>query len=185
MKIVIPLTAIAICLSAQAHAESDLEKGFAGAIKGCAEWVLNPASWANGPEPFISAVGLGDKMGLVESVAEPSRPPPTMRVANHYWRINSTPSVGYVLVVSDRLPMCHITGGGDADLQPVIESVLGSQSFAERWERIEDSSRGDMRPTSYRSRVNASFSIVIGRAASPGQRLDHVQVLATAFFERR
>ena len=86
-------------LSVPAQAEPSLERGFDGALRGCEEWLLNPASWADGPGPFIKAVGLGNEMGLVESVEEVNLPPKNMRRANHYWRINSTPTAGYVLVV--------------------------------------------------------------------------------------
>lgn len=172
----------ALCFATAAHAESDLEKGFSGALKGCEEWVLNPASWADGPAPFVASVGLGDKMGLVDRVEDAALPPPRFRRANHYWRINSTPGAGYILVVSDQLPICHITGGGDADLQPTVEAVLTSADFAGRWERVKQEPRGEMVSTEYRSRQEPRFSIVISRAKQPGQRLDRIQVLATATF---
>lgn len=170
----------ALALGNPANAQSDLEKGFSGALRGCEEWVLNPTSWAEGMDPFISAVGLGDQMGLVESVNEAALPPKELRVANHYWRINSTADSGYILVVSDQLPMCHITGGGGSDLQPVVASVLNGEEFQSRWEIVEDSSRGDMVSTLYRSREEPGFSMVVSRAKEPGQRLDRVQILASA-----
>jgi hypothetical protein len=171
------MAAVGLALAAPADAQSDLEKGFAGALRGCEEWVLNPSSWAEGPQPFISAVGLGNKMGLVESVDEAALPPEEMRVANHYWRINSTPDAGYILVVSDRLPMCHITGGGGSDLQPVIEAVLASSDFNSRWVKIKENMRGDMISTMYRSLRDPSFSIVRqprqGVGATAGSRPDY------------
>ncbi len=145
--------------------------------------MLNPASWSNGVTPFVSTVGLGDKMGLVDHVADVSLPPPSLRVANHYWRINSTKGAGYILVVSDQLPMCHITGGGDTDLQPVVSSVLASSAFTRRWKLIKESSTGDMATSEFQSLEDPKFSIVISRAKKPGERLDRVQVLATAVFE--
>src|SRR3546814_12652860 len=124
----------AFALSAPVHAQSDLEDGFAGALRGCEEWILDPASWARGSGPFVAAVGLGDKMGLVDSVDEASLPPKELLRGNHYWRINSTEKAGYVLVVSDQLPLCHITGGGDPDLQPIAEAGNASPEFATPWE---------------------------------------------------
>ncbi|WP_137679461.1 hypothetical protein [Aurantiacibacter suaedae] len=165
-----------------ANAQSDLEKGLAAALRGCEEWVLNPASWAEGLEPFLSAVGLGDQMGLVERVDEAALPPRELRAGNHYWRINSTVNAGYILVVSDQIPMCHITGGGGSDLQPVVETLLDSADFQSRWEEIEENSRGEMASTLYRSREDPAFSMVVSRANGPGQRLDRVQVLASAMF---
>src|SRR5690606_33007337 len=140
-------------------------------------------SWAEGIEPFVSTVGLGDQMGLVETVEEAALPPEQLRTANHYWRINSTADAGYILVVSDQLPMCHITGGGGSDLQPVVETVLESADFRSRWEEVERSSHGEMVATRYRNREEPAFSILISRADGPGQRLDRVQVLASALFD--
>lgn len=174
--------AIALCLASPAYAQSDLQKGFAGAIRGCEERVLNPASWAKGAGPFVSAVGLGDKMGLVDSVNEATLSPTELRLGNRYWRINPTQGAGYILIVSDQIPMCHITGGGDTDLQPVIEAILASTEFGKHWEKISDQSKGDMTSTQFRSRQDPSFSMVVSRANKPGERLDRVQVLATATY---
>ena len=120
-------------------------------------------------------------MGLVAKVEEASLPPPALRRGNRYWRINSTETAGYVLVVS--APMCHITGGGDVDLQPVVEAVLTSADFASRWEAVQQSERRDMATTTFRNRTDPSLSAVISRAKRLGERLDRVQVLVTATYE--
>ncbi|MXO65847.1 hypothetical protein [Altericroceibacterium endophyticum] len=164
------------------HAEDPLKAGFAGALRGCEEWVLNPASWAEGVEPFIATIGLGNRMGLVESVDAAALPPEKLRVANHYWRINSTDEAGYILVVSDRLPMCHITGGGGEDLQPTVEAVINQREFRRRWEVLETRSAGGMVSTTYRNREEPAFSMIVSRANESGQRLDRVQVIATAIY---
>lgn len=174
---------LGLALSSPALAQSELEKGFDAALLGCEEWVLNPASWAEGLEPFVRTVGLGNTMGLVESVDEAALPPRQLRVANHYWRINSAANAGYILVVSDQLPMCHITGGGGSDLQPIVEAVLASGEFQARWEKVEDNSRGEMISSLFQNREEPLFSIVISRATNAGQRLDRVQVLASATYE--
>jgi len=174
---------VGLAVAVPASTQSALEEGFSGAIRGCEEWVLNPASWAEGIEPFVSTVDLGDQMGLVASVNEAALPPRDLRVANHYWRINSTQEAGYILVVSDQLPMCHITGGGGSDLQPFVEAVLGGESFLGRWEKLGDETQSDMISTTYRSREEPGFSMVVSRAQEPGQRLDRVQVIATALID--
>ncbi|WP_432768327.1 MAG: hypothetical protein HEQ22_12995 [Sphingopyxis sp.] len=175
---------LAVGLFAQpANAEPNLEKGFDGALRGCEQWLLDPASWADGLGPFIAAVGLGNQMALVERVDEANLPPPPMRKAMHYWRINSTPVAGYVLVVSDRLPMCHITGGGGADLQPSVETVLSSPAFGQRWEQQQARSASDIITTTFRNRLDPALSIVISRASGPAQRLDRVQLIATATYQ--
>jgi hypothetical protein len=174
---------VAATLVAPAHAETDLEKGLAGAIRGCEEWVLNPATWANGTGPFVKAVGLGDKMGLVDRVEEVNLPPTQLRRGNHYWRINSTLGAGYILVVSDQLPMCHITGGGNVDLQPSVEAFIASPEFARRWKKVVDLSKSEMASTEFQNRQESALSIVISRAKRPGERLDRVQLLATATYK--
>lgn len=177
-----PLLALAVVTSPAPEAQPALEEGFVGALRGCEEWVLNPGSWIDGVEPFVSAVGLGNKMGLVAQVDEASLPPVPLRRANHYWRINSTETAGYVLVVSDEMPMCHITGGGSLDLQPSVEAVLASKEFGARWEATERSEAGDMTSTFYRNRTDPSLTVVISRADAPGARLDRVQVLVTGTY---
>ena len=176
------LLAFAVLNSPAAEAQSALEDGFAGALRGCEEWVLNPGSWIDGVAPFVSVVGLGNQMSLVAQVDAASLPPVPLRRANHYWRINSTETAGYVLIVSDELPMCHITGGGSLDLQPHVEAVLASEEFEARWEATERSRAGDVKSTTYRNRRNPSLTAVISRANAPGARLDRVQVIVTGTY---
>jgi hypothetical protein len=183
MRYVLPALVAITAYAPSAQAEQDLHRGFDGALRGCEEWLLNPASWAEGTGPFITAVGLGEEMALVEKVEEVNLPPKKMRKANHYWRINSSPTTGYILVVSDQLPMCHITGGGVPDLQPIVQSVLSSPAFNDRWEVEKNTSKGDMASTTFRSRKDPALSIVISRAKQPGRRLDRVQLLATATYQ--
>ncbi|RYE52116.1 MAG: hypothetical protein EOP18_11275 [Rhizobiaceae bacterium] len=180
------LSAVFALVSAtQVHAQVALEEGLSGALRGCEKWVLDPGSWSSGPASFVAAVGLGDRLGLVDHVEDANLPPKAFRQGNLYWRINSTPGAGYVLVVSDRLPMCHITGGGDADLQPVAEAVLASSAFSSRWEKVDASSKGDMISTRYRSLEDAGFSLIVSRAKQGNARRDRVQVLATAVYDAR
>jgi hypothetical protein len=170
---------------APAHAQSALEKGLIGALRGCTHWVLQPASWAQGPRPFLSAMGLGEMAGLVKSVAEESLPPPSLRAGNHYWRINAQLDAGYVLVTSDQIPMCHITGGGDIDLQPTVVAVLASPGFAQQWEQLGTEGEGEMISTRFRARKEPKFILIVSRANKAGSRLDRVQIMATAIFETR
>lgn len=179
------LAALVLFAGGSASAATPLERGFVGALQECETWVLEPASWVDGFEPFVAAVGLGETMGKVEQVDEVSLPPEALRRANHYWRINSTPSAGYVLVVSDQLPMCHITGGGDVDLQPIIEDVLASDPFATRWAKQGEERVGDIVTTTFKSREEPAFVMLVSRPHAPGQRRDRVQLIATAMFELR
>lgn len=182
MRYLLPLALVCAALAPPAQAEPNLEKGFDGALRGCEEWLLNPASWAEGTDPFLKAVGLGPQIGLVDRVDEVILPLAPLRRANHYWRINSTPNAGYVLVVSDQLPMCHITGGGAVDLQPSVESVLSSADFDKRWQPEKSSEDGGIASTVFRNREDPALSMTISRADRSGERLDRVQVLATAIY---
>jgi len=181
------IAALALAPATQAttaQAPPDVEAGFAAALRGCETWILKPGSWTNGVEPFVAAVGLGDGMEWAEGVAEGALPPPQLRQANRYWRINSTRGAGYILVVSERLPICHITGGGrDADLQPAVQSVLAAPAFASRWEKVSEAARGDMVSSLYRHRDEPALSITISHAKAPGQRRDRVQVIATGIWK--
>ena len=132
MRYCITALAAVAAFPISAQAQTSLEKGLAGSLRGCEEWVLNPSSWTGGTGPFLKTVGLGDQMGLVDRVAEVNLPPEGLQKGNHFWRINSTSGAGYVLVVSDQLPICHITGGGNVDLEPTVETVLASPEFAAR-----------------------------------------------------
>ena len=174
--------AVVITLANPAYAQTELEEGFIGALRGCEEWILNPSSWSEGAEPFVATIGLGAKMGLVANVDEVNLPPPELRRANHYWRINSTPDAGYVLVVSDELPICHITAGGNSDFQPIVETVLASADFKARWKKLKDVSRGEMASTQFQHYKDRAFSIQISRAKQPNERVDRVQIVATATY---
>lgn len=167
-----------------APATPDPEAAFAAALRGCETWILQPGSWTNGVERFVAAVGLGDGLERAESVPEAALPPPQMRQGNHYWRIGSTKGAAYTLVVSDRLPICHITGGGaDADLQPAVQSVLAASAFTVRWESLGETAQGDKLTSLYRHRDEPALSITITRASTPGQRRDRVQVIATGVWK--
>ena len=169
-------------LAAPAQAQ-DVGAGFAGAVRGCEAWVLEPATWSDGIDPFLAKMGLGLSAGLVDAAPEAALPPKDLRTGNHFWRINSTEQDGYFLVVSDQLPMCHITGGGAHDMQPAVEQVLASTEFTDRWKQLKSSHQDDMVSTEFLNVEEPAFKLVVSRSDKPGARTDRVQVLATAIFE--
>jgi len=174
---------LALTTASATAAPTELENGFEGALRGCEQWILDPASWANDPGTFAERLGLGNKAGWVNSVDEAALPPQNLRVANHYLRINATIDAGFIIVVSDRIPFCHITGGGGSDMQPVVEAVLASDAFLSRWQKLDDQLQGEMASSIYQNRAAPHFSIIISRAQMPDQRRDRVQVVATALYE--
>ena len=58
-----------------------------------------------------------------------------------------------------------------------------SPEFESQWERVESNSHGDMISTVFRNRQDSKFSMIISRADRPRQRLDRVQILATATYD--
>lgn len=122
-------------------------------------------------------------MGLVDRVEEVNLPPRPLRRANRYWRINSTRDAGFVLVVSNDLPMGHITGGGSRDLQPSVAAVLSSEGFSRRWVLERTAVNARMATTVFRNREAPGLSMTVSRAEKAGERLDRVQVLATAVYQ--
>lgn len=50
------------------------------------------------------------------------------------------------------------------------------------WVPVRDVTQGDMTSTVFRSLKDPGFEMTISRASKPGERLDRVQVLATAFY---
>ena len=182
-------TLVVACQAAPAAAQDTaaadaalLDSGLDGAFLACESWVLDPSSWTgeDGLAPLVELTGLGPRIRPLPTVIDAAQPPIEFRQANHYFRIDATSGAGYFLVVSDRLPICHITGGGDVDLQPVAERVLASAPFLHRWEVVEQGGEEGMASTIYRHRLVPQMEMMVSRAAAPGARSDRVQVIATA-----
>ena len=167
---------------APAPAGSVLDSGLDGAFLACESWVLDPSSWTGeeGLAPLVELTGLGERIRPLPSVIDAALPPLEFRRANHFFRIDATPASGYFLVVSDQLPICHITGGGEDDLQPVAERVLASAPFLARWEAVEEIGDATHASTLYRHRLVPAMEMVVSRDRAPGGRRDRVQVIATA-----
>lgn len=159
-----------------------LDSGLDGAFLACESWVLDPSSWtgADGLAPLVELTGLGERIRPLPTVIDAAQPPLEFRQANHFFRIDATPASGYFLVVSDQLPVCHITGGGEDDLQPVTERVLVSAPFQARWEAVEEIGDEQHASTLYHHRLVPEMEMVVSRDRTPGGRRDRVQVIATA-----
>ena len=162
-----------------------LAAGFDGTLLACESWVLDPTSWSGnqGIAPLVELTGLGDKIYPVPGVIDAALPPQEFRRANHYFRIDATPGEGFYLVVSDQLPMCHITGGGVNAMNQVVEQVLASPAFLHRWEETDSASDDGMISTHYRHRLVPEMEIVISREEGSGHATDLVQVVATAQYD--
>ena len=172
-----------LLISGAAPASTPVQDGFAGAIRGCETWVLDPASWVDGTRAFESKVGLGSMMGSVDKVAEASLPPPAMRRANHFWRINASADTGYVLVVSDQLPICHITGGGRTDIRPAVAAALTTPEFLQHWTKTGEHVANGLVSTEFGSVVDPKFSIIISHPNDSSWSLDRLQIIATAQYQ--
>lgn len=161
-----------------------LASGFDGTLLACESWVLDPASWSgpDGIAPLVDLSGLGGRINPVPSVIDAALPPQELRAANHYFRIDATRGEGFFLVVSDQLPMCHITGGGVNAMSVVVEQVLASAPFLARWEQVEAQDDGRVASTFYRHRLVPQMELVVSRPLASGQPQDLVQVIATASY---
>ncbi|MXO64253.1 hypothetical protein [Altericroceibacterium endophyticum] len=177
--------AASLTLAPPAAPQQPLESGLEGAIQGCEEWVLNPASWTDGIEPFMENVALGDRMGLVDSIPESAQPPRNLRVANHYWRINATKDAGYFLVVSDHVPMCHITGGGEVDLQPTVAALMSSADFSRNWQLVDEFSDDGMLTSKFSHRQEPSLIMTLSRSDQSKTSAARPQLVVTAKIDLR
>lgn len=164
---------------------AQMAAGMDGVFLACESWVLDPGSWtgAEGIAPLVELTGLGNRIYPVPTVIDAAQPPAEFRVANHYFRIDATSRSGFYLVVSDRLPICHITGGGGVELHGVVTDVLASAPFLARWEEIDESADGAIISTVYRHRLVPEMEMVVSRKAAAGGFNDLVQVIATAQYD--
>ena len=187
MRFVILILASLVHLTAPVLAEDEegpalLRQALEGALRGCEAWVLEPASWSDGVEPFLAVIGLTEHVRETFSLPDAFLPPPSLRRANRYWRIDAGQENGYALVVSEGIPMCHIAGGGGEDLQPVAEIVITAANFRSRWDKVSEERTNDMVSTLFRSRDDKAFTLLFSRAATPDARRDRPQVVVTGFY---
>lgn len=164
---------------------SGLAAGFDGTLLACESWVLDPTSWSGeqGIAPLVDLTGLGERIYPVPGVIDAALPPEEYRAANHYFRVDATRGEGFYLVVSDRLPVCHITGGGVNAMNQVVEQVLASPAFLHRWEELDRSDEDGMVSTHYRHRLVPQMELVVSRKAVASPTTDLVQVVATAQYD--
>lgn len=158
-----------------------LAAGFDGVLLACESWVLDPTSWSGteGLAPLVELTGLGARLYPVPGVIDAALPPAEFRQANHYFRVDATAGEGFYLVVSDRVPMCHITGGGVNAMGDVIAQVLASPAFRHRWESTGVEEGDGVISTQYRHRLVPQMELVVSRQRA-GSANDLVQVVATA-----
>ncbi len=144
------------------------------AAAACERWLLDPASWSD------DITGFGQSRGLEPqaSVPDVALPPATLRVALHHWRV-PIGGGGIYVTTSDRVPMCHLSGGGPFDLQPAIAALLGSPQWQARWKPAGDTRRGDMRTRRFVAAGDPDLTMTLSYAAAAGGRTDRVQLLAT------
>jgi len=161
-----------------------LASGLDGTFIACESWVLDPASWsgAEGIAPLVAISGLGARLYPVPGVIDAALPPAEQRQANHYFRVDATSGEGFYLVVSDQLPMCHITGGGVNAMTGAVEQLLASAEFLRRWEKVEESTNSGVITGFYRHRLAGELELAVSRmgAARP---TDMVQVVASAYYD--
>ncbi|MXO70726.1 hypothetical protein [Alteraurantiacibacter buctensis] len=161
-----------------------LAAGFDGVLLACESWVLDPTSWsgAEGIAPLVELTGLGARIYPVPGVIDAALPPTEFRRANHFFRVDATAGEGFYLVVSDQVPMCHITGGGVNAMGEVVEQVLVSPAFRHRWDNTGVEEGDGVISTQYRHRLVPQMELVVSRQHA-GSANDLVQVVATAQYD--
>ncbi|WP_152048348.1 hypothetical protein [Aureimonas psammosilenae] len=170
--------------AAPAQADPAHETGFAAALRGCEAWALQPASWNDGPGPFLAAIGLGNRVTSLAKVPPSALPPPELRRGLKHWKVPVSPKAGFVLTVSDALPICHVVGQGEGDFASSIEAVIASPEFAARWEKLEDlPSPSGVSSTSFRSREEPKFTLTLSRRLDVPPETRAVKVIATAIYD--
>jgi len=187
MKFIAPFTAFSLLLTmsgASSQPGGDrLQPGLEGALRGCEEWILEPASWIDGLAPFLAAVDLGGLISETDSLPAALLPPAELRRGNRYFRIAAGEETGYALVVSSDIPMCHIAGGGSLDLQPTAEDVITTDNFRTRWDETSAETADGIVTTFFRSRAEPKLTLVYSRANTANARRDRAQVIATALYD--
>ena len=166
-----------------AQAQDAIASGLEGTLRSCERWILDPAVKAGGPDGFPARVGMQGQMKRVQTLPEVLLPPAQFRAANVYWHIAVAQNLGFYMVVSEQIPMCHITGGGVSDLQPSIEAVLASPGFTERWNRYETKDEGGYFTTQFTNRGEPRLMMVVSRAKAPKGPTNGVQMFVTALMQ--
>lgn len=145
------------------------------AVASCERWLLEPESWADD----IAGFDRGTILKPATSIPDILLPPPTARVAMHHWRVPLTDG-GVFVTTSDRLPICHVAGGGQGDLQPSVTALFQSPDWNRRWKAANTKRRGEMTSQQFVSLRDPKLTMTLSYATAPGGRTDRVQLIATA-----
>ena len=172
-----------LLISATQPRATEIGSGFSASLATCETWILHPESWVDGTEKFQASFELGDFLSPIGTVRNWERPPEPWRVANHYWKIQTAPDTGFTIVVSDQLPICHVTGSGSKDMRPAIESVLSSPEFARHWTKDSDSKQGMLTIRNYHLTENPRFVAVVSVPDDKLWNLERPQVLMSIQFD--
>ena len=176
-----PLLALAAIAATPTSAQT-AEVGFNTALAACESWILEPATHAEDVNSFEKRSHLDGRIERQGKLPDIALPPPDLRVNLRSWRV-PVGTGGYFVTVSDRLPMCHIAGGGSDDFQPGIESALKALVSSGRWKTIENRRTDDALSTQLVHGLHRKFVLIVTRAAHPGSRTDRPQVIATARYD--
>ncbi|MDP1027526.1 hypothetical protein Q5H91_09905 [Sphingomonas sp. KR1UV-12] len=148
------------------------------AVAACERWLLDPASWSDD----IAAFGRAEGLEPQDRVPDVALPPPAMRMALHYWRV-PVGKGGIYVTTSDRLPFCHLSGGGPADLQPAVAAAVGTPAFARHWRQTGTGERAGMTSWRFVSTADPAMTMTLSSPASAGGPTDRVQLLATIQYQ--
>ena len=171
-------------LLAQDQALPDTAGAIDAALLGCERWVLFPAIWAEDTTlgAFEDSLGPPTAVTRLAELDEAFLPPTDMRHANHYWRITATDGTMVNLVVSDRLPICHITASGAGEVEAATRGLTDTPGFTARWKAESDDSRPGMRSILYRNREDEGMVAVVSHTTQGGSEIG-LRLIATAVYD--
>lgn len=159
--------------------EPNLKSGIDTSISACENWLLNPAIWVDNIDKFPEISGL-DKNGLVKvrTIPDVALPPPTARKSLHFWHVNIGEN-GLYVSSSDRIPLCHIAGGGPSNFVQSSQALIEQPNFRDKWELLDKNISSDIQTLQYNYISDPKLSLTLSFASNDNLRTDRMQFLAT------
>ena len=165
------------------QAEGAIEAGFAGALRGCEAWILDPIRWVDGPAPFLTAIQLGDQVSEVASIPDDLKPPPNLRKGNRSFRIDVSDRAGFAMTVSTEIPMCHIVGIGFGDFASAARTVLATRAFNASWERLGQRDERSSHSVFFQHRRDNRLELTLSQPRRDPERSRTIHLVGTAVYD--
>ena len=151
------------------------------AFLACTSWMGQP-DMRGDASAFAESTGL-ERNGLIAiaDVPEFALPPPPARVDMHHWQVLNG-SGAFLITAAETSPICHIVGGGAADLFAAINAFAAKPSFKAVWREGDRRTSGDMVTRTFSLVADDRVQMTMSHAAEAGARLDRPQLVASVFY---